>query len=214
MSTHEHVNSRGIKHIPMIFSGEMMERLLANRKTVTRRPVKSKKYTPEELINQISQGDYSNAIAAPGDHIWVRETFAVSISGKRLYRAGAIARNVPKKWTPSIHMPKRHSRLTLRVTKVTIEQVQDITDEDAVAEGMPTPEEAMERAIDAGLGWYQRPAVFFKFLWTGIYGNRLDEDRPYGWNKNPHVWRVEFVVVPQYVHDAVEFTKPPSTNCI
>lgn len=84
-----------------------------------------------------------------GDHIWVRETWAEAGAGApdlKLYRANypdhvpAHYENVPPadeiRWTPSIHMPRWASRLTLEITGVRVERLDKISEEDAVAEGM------------------------------------------------------------------------------
>ena len=93
-------------------------------------------------------------------------------------------------WKPSIHMPKAASRLTLRVKNVTIEKLKEITDEQAVSEGMPTDEEAQKLALDSGLSWYNKPVVWFKSLWNQLYGD---------WDKNPWVWCIEFEVIEKNV---------------
>lgn len=84
-----------------------------------------------------------------GDRIWVRETWAkagASAPDLKLYRANYPAHvpthyeNVPAadeiRWTPSIHMPRWASRLTLEITGVRVERLDKISEEDAVAEGM------------------------------------------------------------------------------
>lgn len=137
-----------------------------------------------------------------GDLIWVRETshclMTKNESGwlqtkKRYFSADNYSKPEYEvddfhiwKTIPSIHMPRWASRLTLRVTDVRIERVQDITEEKAVSEGMPTDKECQKMAINSGLDWYQKPTVWFKHLWNSIYSN---------WNENPYVWVVEFEVI-------------------
>ncbi|HCJ7273413.1 TPA: hypothetical protein NVH30_003051 [Vibrio cholerae] len=101
-------------------------------------------------------------------------------------------------WHPSIHMPRAASRTTLIVTDVRIERVQEITEEQAILEGMPTREEAQRMAVESGLGWYQNPVVWFKNLWDGLYSN---------WNKNPYVWAIEFKVVKKNISEVLEELK-------
>lgn len=95
-------------------------------------------------------------------------------------------------------MPRAASRLTLKVTDVRIERVQDITEEQAIKEGMPTDEECQRMAIESGLGWYQKPDIWFKNLWDSIYGN---------WHQNPYVWVIEFEVIHQNVDKYLESVK-------
>jgi hypothetical protein len=134
----------------------------------------------------------------PGDHLWVREAHAPRYfddgrAGYRAdYNAARIGDVVPEpKWTPSIHMRRADSRLALRVTDVRVERVQNITEEDARAEGItdggclscgePEPcgcSNASPCARDA-----------FAWLWRATYGDE-------SWAANPWVWVVGFEVVP------------------
>ncbi|AXX22108.1 hypothetical protein [Serratia marcescens] len=81
-------------------------------------------------------------------------------------------------WRPSIHMPRWASRITLEITAVRVERLNDISEEDAKAEGVApsqhiiTPTEALYR-------------VGFLKLWQSIYGEE-------SWRANPWVWVIEF----------------------
>ncbi len=81
-------------------------------------------------------------------------------------------------WKPSIHMPRWASRITLEITGVRVERLNDISEEDAKAEGVApsqhviTPLEALYR-------------VGFLKLWQSIYGEE-------SWRANPWVWVIEF----------------------
>lgn len=125
----------------------------------------------------------------PGDRLWVRESFmsapmeAPPESPRRtrwdiVYAAGgAEERMAPaaynpmlynyERWTPSIHMPRWASRITLEVVSVRVERVQSIAALDAAAEG----------TTHSG----------FRLLWDS-----LNAKRGYGWDANPWVWRIEF----------------------
>lgn len=81
-------------------------------------------------------------------------------------------------WRPSIHMPRWASRITLEITDVRVERVQDISEKDAFDEGC-LPSETLipyELAID-----------HFRELWDSI-----NAKRGYGWDVNPWVWVIEF----------------------
>lgn len=88
------------------------------------------------------------------------------------------------KWHPSIHMPKEAARIFLRVTNVRVERLQDITAEDALAEGM-------DKYIRLN-GELDENSIITSFI--GIWNSTIkksDLDR-YGWNANPWVWVIEF----------------------
>ena len=120
---------------------------------------------------------------APGDLLWVREAWA-DLRGKGFgapfaYRANALTHDGREdadskrcrtdfgvKWKPSIHMPREASRLTLRITEVRVERVQDISGEDSGAEG-----------CQSGTRYE------FALLWDSI-----NAKRGFGWDANPWVW--------------------------
>lgn len=88
------------------------------------------------------------------------------------------------KWHPSLHMPKDAARIFLRVTNVRVERLQDITVEDALAEGM-------DKYIRLN-GELDENSIITSFI--GIWNSTIkksDLDR-YGWNANPWVWVIEF----------------------
>jgi len=84
---------------------------------------------------------------------------------------------------PSIFMPRWASRLTLRITSIRVERVQDITEEDAWAEGFPDPD-------GTNRGYPDRARYWFHALWDSI-----NAERGFGWDANPWVWVVGFEVV-------------------
>ena len=84
------------------------------------------------------------------------------------------------RWRPSIHMPRWVSRILLEITHVRVERLQDISNEQAIAEGV----KSAEQDIDPDGNDYS-PYELFGGLWTMING--MDS-----WNANPWVWVVEF----------------------
>ena len=149
----------------------------------------------------------------PGDLLWVRETFcepdyatvvyAADWTDADLRRAATIRKQNPDlakaypqgRWKPSVHMKRKHSRLTLRITDVRAERVQDITPEDAAREGARfsyTPEEDASET-----GGYFGDVPWFPDLW-----NTLNAKRGYGWDVNPWVWVLTFEVIQKNV-DAI-----------
>lgn len=99
-------------------------------------------------------------------------------------------------WKPSIHMPRWASRITLEVTGVRVERLQEISREDAWEEGIPqTAGEAGPLGLmnpeEPGHEWDNRTSVEnFARLWESING-------PGSWAANPWVWVVEFKRVPE-----------------
>lgn len=98
------------------------------------------------------------------------------------------------KWRPSIHMPKAFARIWLRVKDVRVERVQDISQDDAIAEGIDMESEHASLCINIEDAGYDNDLVrgsaaftIFKTLW-----NSINEKRGYGWDTNPWVWVVEF----------------------
>lgn len=113
----------------------------------------------------------------PGERLWVRETFAPAWCGDWVYAADYSKERLAEKdargfWKPSIHMPRQASRLTLEVTAVRVERLQDISEADARAEGCPAQAPGLPRH------WYAQ-------LWDRINGAGA-------WDANPWVWVVEF----------------------
>ena len=97
----------------------------------------------------------------------------------------------PWKWRPSIHMPRWAARYLLDVTAVRVERLQDISEEDARAEGVEEwakSEDGFAALRGLGFAIPTAPRFLFQLLWTSIYGAE-------SWDANPWVWVVEFKAV-------------------
>lgn len=224
---------------PMIFNTEMVLALLDGRKVQTRRPMpewqKPKENvsgengmewvsiairdpicgfefygsTEDECMGKYKYKGWLCPFAAPGDLIYVRETFnivprtAYSKStgvqqllrpdhnhGTVIYRAGFNRICDDLRWRPSSHMPRWASRLTLKVTGVRVERVQDITDAGAIAEGARWSLKTTT-SVDQCLG---SPRAAFSNVWIGIYGKK-------SWYRNDWVWVIDFKVIRQNVDE-------------
>lgn len=138
-----------------------------------------------------------------GEHqLWVRETFY------RLYHGDSYCSWIPtnefsyvdqpkpatslhmKEWRriSSRHMPRHASRINLKVKRVWVERIQDISEEDCVKEGIPTVELSIGiayRNLNSNIS-YQNPKTPFRDLW---------ESCGYDWESNPFVWCCEFEVM-------------------
>ena len=119
-------------------------------------------------VRQADEADVAQIFGEDGKGMFVEEA-----EGKRCRLDYGV------KWRPSIHMPRWASRITLRVTNVRVERVQEISEEDALAEGVYGDEAAPFDQATA--------TMCFEALWDSI-----NAKRGYGWDANPWVWVVEF----------------------
>lgn len=189
-----------MKEHPILFSGAMVRAILDGRKTQTRRVI-----TPQPIVEPYRYGgmvvNWKDKISAPpniasealarfcpyggvGDHLWVRETWGIRFyqyglertEGEQVvYRA---TDDIQMRWTPSIHMPRAYSRITLELTGVRVERAQDISEADAIAEGVDYIPEAPA-------------AMNHRTAFAGLW-NSINAARGYGWDVNPWVWVLEF----------------------
>lgn len=151
----------------------------------------------------------------PGDQLWVRETCRLFPTGgivnsvknpyqqTIMYKAGNGIKTVTNppvgnkigfhRWTPSIHMPRWASRIQLEVTGVRVQRVQDISEEDAIAEGItpiaPGYEDIMwsQFVTENKIATTREPIEAFEILWDSI-----NAKRGHIWASNPWVWVIEF----------------------
>lgn len=131
-----------------------------------------------------------------GDRLWVRESFAGDDCMGALYRADFKSEEAAKlktgelddgewcyrSWTPSIHMPRSLSRITLEITNVRVERLRDISGADAILEGI-------RPNLETTFGLYGAHAdakAKFATLWDVINGKK------HPWASNPWVWVIEF----------------------
>jgi hypothetical protein len=231
---------------PILFSGAMVSAILAGEKTQTRRvaPISELTIRPcgDDLVSWVarfsrsvnghrstfsggrfSEAEARNIIAsqfcqhgAPGDRLWVRETWqyaGFTEDGYPFvrYQADGAQRlhdrspseewserwldiwaglSEPsnfdidgtasdRRWRPSIHMPRWASRITLVITGVRVERLQDISEADARAEGVePIATHSRPGAIATCYGAYS-------LLWDAINGDGA-------WDANPWVWAIDF----------------------
>jgi len=196
---------------PILFSGPMVRAILEGRKTQTRRVVKSKGPLNEfdmAVLREDGKAEFFHApqsifciIKCPhpvGRRLWVRETWTQDERGGQLdngqpmvyYRADMPDNDVWEGyWKPSIFMPRWACRLKLEVTDVRVERLQEISDKDAMAEGIQQNPVQEGTWIDypegsSAAGW-KDPRRSFESLWRSING-------PDSWQANPWVWVYTF----------------------
>lgn len=207
-----------VRERPILFSGAMVRGILEDRKSQTRCvmnpqpalvdgrgkwrvrgdgrwPIFARKELEAHLVDICPYGKV-------GDLLWVREGFSkctgCNDGNGVIFRADYENGNGPPSahgWKPSIHMPRKYSRLMLEVANVRIERVQEISEEDAIAEGI------FQRIVNgkpAGWHWlpysgffgdwgYKTARIAYQHLWESI-----NAERGMGWSKNPWVWCTGF----------------------
>ena len=136
-----------------------------------------------------------------GDRLYVRETWAAPHAydhlpprlipqDARIHYAATEDRG-GLLWRPSIHMPRWASRITLEITGVRVERLQDITIEDAKAEGAWGPDASIADKVAEHFGidmFSTNPRNAFQMLWEQSNG-------PDSWAENPWAWVVEFKAI-------------------
>nr|WP_186019955.1 hypothetical protein [Burkholderia gladioli] len=186
-----------MKERPIIFSAPMMRAILDGRKSQTRRVVKV-----QPAGAWAAPGRTSCPYGLIGDRLWVRESFwgcdAPGFGDQpcvvyddewhgKEYRPAEIrpwARKFGR--IPAIHMPRDCSRITLEITDVRVERLQDISEQDAIAEGICKTGSGFwstygQREVDGTFS----PRSSFQSLWESINGL-------ISWESNPWVWVIEF----------------------
>lgn len=179
------------KFHPILFSTPMVQAILEGRKTQTRRIIK------DELLQNSTPDDDLEFLLLTiiykykvGDVLWVRETFRAidqEVGSPRFeYKATEVI-NLIDKWKPSLFMPKQACRIFLKIKSIRVERLQDISQEDAQAEGVEFVE-----GINGNLYFNYLTKEYgcnerfsFMTLWESINGDG-------SWNKNPFVWLYEF----------------------
>lgn len=165
---------------------------------------------PNEFgVKGCSCEEVCNPYGQPGDRLWVRETWAVAAgldsTPPRNFRAWPVKFKADNKvvrfgfgnaefgkWRPSIHMPRWASRIILEITDVRVERLQDITDDDAVADigcrRTCNEDEPCDTSVTS-----TDPVGDFRALWDSIYyAGIYKQPTPFKWDANPWVWVVEF----------------------
>ena len=129
---------------------------------------------------------------APGDRLYVREAFCPRLGypaaiAKPHYRADDDKPEWRGLWKPSIHMPRWASRLTLTVTEVRVQRLQEISAADSIAEGVQCATcEAMKASACHGRGCFASIDAY-RTLWNSLHG-------PDAWDANPWICALTFTV--------------------
>lgn len=165
-----------------------------------------------DSYNPINVCPYGNV----GDRLWIKETWKLvpetacpifncvcqTINPANpheavIYKCGLERARGNGNWKPSIFMPRWASRILLEVTDIRVDRLQDITEEDAIAEGIHLCAGIDEEGCTHGYHWSQvsdtdllfnSAADAYRKLWDSINGKKPGKT----WQDNPWVWVVEF----------------------
>ncbi len=210
---------------PILMSGPMVRAILAGQKTQTRRVIKpyepkagSGAVPPDVVMRRDGFAHRGCPFGQPGDRLWVRENF------QPLYAKGYFMEDVDyetghgyapaymatgpvheyldhntdeinDRITPSIFMPRWACRLVLDVKAVRVERLQEISAQDAKAEGVEVigvaihafgPKLYKDYLGHTGAG-HPDARRSFQTLWDS-----LNKKRGFGWATNPWIWVIEF----------------------
>ena len=204
-----------MKERPILFKAPMVQAILSGQKTQTRRVIKPQ---PQMVANRTIEPWSGNALdlqrlleksgkhcpyGQPGDQLWVRETWFDAESALHscvLYKASDDHPGNEVVWRSPIHMPRWASRILLEIVSVRVERLQDISEVDAIAEGMLSlRNRAWDRQhfpewrylFDEAVAKDEKPPIgpspkqCYEALWNAIHG-------PDAWDANPWVWAMEF----------------------
>lgn len=211
-----------VKTKPILFSTEMVQAILEGRKTQTRRTKGLEKVNENPDGHTFSSFSIDNKNAnfkrlegmwqgvevnfQAGDILWVRETvfdyknfkeypIFSNIKENYIYKADGNFIGCHK-WKPSIHMPKEAARIFLKVSNIRVERLNDITEADAIAEGVYEDPLFGHNCYLCGKkghvgtpncedGFFHTAKDSFLSLWESINGKQSLES-------NPWVWVIEF----------------------
>ena len=176
-----------MKERPILFSSLMVRAILAGQKTQTRRAWR----VQPPLGTRVGwvPGQSTTPYGKEGDRLWVREAWARTIVGTGtemvVYREGDNRTDYGGPWKPGIHMFRRDSRITLEITGVRVERLQEVSEVDAMAEGIVS-QRGGGFGLPAGEHFHALdPRISYWSLWDAINGQGSVE-------ANPWVWVVEF----------------------
>jgi hypothetical protein len=199
-----------VKERPIIFSAPMIKALLDGRKTQTRRLYKT--HLGAVLDDQHGPlWSLPSPYGSPGDLLWVRETWSHDASSLDECRSAFDCCSVPGygpyykatevapdtlRWISPLFMPRWASRITLELTDVRVQRVQEISDDDARAEGVTpytpphghvSPDQRVPGpGFDRARLGDQPHRLPFADAWDKINAAKAP------WSDNPYVWALTF----------------------
>ena len=221
---------------PIQFSAPMVWAILDGRKTMTRRVVKNPEHygcitgdCPHQHKDECAESlRLSCPYGQTGDRLWVKEAlgcFDGEIPDSYEGRYAADGKTAFHGWQwkraylPGMFMPRWASRITLEVTAVRVERLQEIGEEDAKAEGVELLFSASEMKLPGLIGKQQEVFGYKNYLWHGQAKGKIADEwghqhsnystardsfsslwqsingKKYPWESNPWVWVIEFTKI-------------------
>ena len=201
---------------PILFNTDMVRAIMDGRKTCTRRAVKTRrKDACGFYVTKRTDGSFTGIYEydedermfenqlippyKPGDILYVRETWhrytkrvgkgeGCHLEEHYGYKASiANSEDAEEPWKPSIHMPKEAARIWLKVTDINLKRLQDITEDEAKAEGAN-----WKNGKNVGIEEKMNRTAIERFaeIWDGTI-SKTNLYR-YGWKANPWVYVIKF----------------------
>ncbi len=179
---------------PIIFLAEMVRAILENRKSQTRRVIKPQPieekdcliFPKRKMISkiEIEQIKYPYLIwqdicpyGKVGSKLWVRKTWMIQKIDEE--RVGDYK---PDKWTSPLFMPRWAPRITLEITDIRVERLQEMPNEDLEKEGFWIDKNSINNFAPSVISAYEQ----FKNLWNSL------AKEGFKWENNPWVWVIGF----------------------
>lgn len=207
-----------VKERPILFSGEMVRAILDGRKTMTRRILKDQSVIPTNRntwpidLSAPEPGDLRCPYGKPGERMWVRETWRPhrdpEVWTSVQFKAdGAVMKPTTwtdeqgawceeneedKRWRNPIHMPRWASRITLEITGVKVERVQNISEADAQAEGIERLEltSGILEGVPPPFNRVHPMTSSYRDAFASHWGKGKFANE--SWEANPWVWCISF----------------------
>lgn len=189
-----------VREKPILFSGPMVRAILEGRKTQTRRvvtPQPARDPYPCHWVNsgwaleglpddRGIKGCSCSEIRCPyiANCLWVRETWRAADGSMETHYRADIDEVSGGPWKPAIHMHRVRSRLTLEITNIRVERLQDISEADAAEEGMGV-------FLANNPQWDGDPDCYrklFRLGWDFLNAKR----KGCAWADNPWLWCISF----------------------
>ena len=146
--------------------------------------------SPTRTSSEYRSGPMLCPYGKPGDRLWVREGYWADATTKEfkwyvndIFTPDRVRDHC--RLIPSIHMPRKLSRLLLEIVAVRVERLLDISEADAIAEGIEQLSPGQWRDYGDPTDSCFDPISSFRTLWESINGFQSSKD-------NPFVWVVEF----------------------